>query len=340
MFNSSKTYKESVSRIASEIPVSDKNILITGATGLIGSFMVDAFAAANDLYSKNISIYAMGRSLDKLEKRFGDSENIHLVAQNVMDPITIDGLDYIVHAASNADPRSYALYPYETILTNVIGAKNVLEYCKGKTTRALLTSTFEVNGKLDQDVYSENEYGTVDLNLIRSSYTESKRDSEMLFKAAHDEYAVDCLIARLSSIYGPTMLDNDSKAHAQFIRNALKGEAIVLKSKGTQKRTYCYVSDAVSGLLKVLFDGASGEIYNVANDQSIATIAEVANALAELTDTKVVFDLPDAIESKGFSKPQNCILNIDKLKALGWSGKYDLKTGLEETLTVLREMGK
>ena len=90
----------------------------------------------------------------------------------------------------------------------------------------------------------------------------------------------------------------------------------------------------------MLFDGASGEIYNVANDRSIATISEVANTLAELTDTKVVFDLPDAIESKGFSKPQNCILNIDKLKALGWSGKYDLKTGLEETLTVLREMGK
>ena len=92
--------------------------------------------------------------------------------------------------------------------------------------------------------------------------------------------------------------------------------------------------------MKVLFDGVTGEIYNVANDQSIATIAEVANTIAELTDTKVVFDLPDEIEAKGFSKPQNCILNITKLKALGWSGKYDLKTGLEETLTVLRDMGK
>ena len=336
----SSTYKNTISLIASEIPISEGNILITGATGLIGSFMVDAFVAANDLYSKNIQIYAMGRSLEKLENRFGDAKNVHLVAQNVIEPINIEGLDYIVHAASNADPRSYALYPYETILTNVLGAKNVLEYCKGKTTRALLTSTFEVNGKLDQDEYSENEYGTVDLNLIRSSYTESKRDSEMLFKAAHDEYGVDCVIARLASIYGPTMLPDDSKAHAQFIKNALAGENITLKSKGLQKRTYCYVADAVSGLLKVLFDGVTGEIYNVANDQSIATIAEVANTIAELTDTKVVFDLPDEIEAKGFSKPQNCILNITKLKALGWSGKYDLKTGLEETLTVLRDMGK
>ena len=284
----SSTYKNTVSLIASEIPISEGNILITGATGLIGSFMVDAFVAANDLYSKNIQIYAMGRSLEKLEKRFGDAKNVHLVAQNVIEPIDIEGLDYIVHAASNADPRSYALYPYETILTNVLGAKNVLEYCKGKTTRALLTSTFEVNGKLDQDEYSENEYGVVDLNFIRSSYTESKRDSEMLFKAAHDEYGVDCVIARLASIYGPTMLPDDSKAHAQFIKNALAGENITLKSKGLQKRTYCYVADAVSGLLKVLFDGVSVEIYNVANDQSIATIAEVANTIAELTDTKVV----------------------------------------------------
>ena len=147
----SSTYKNTVSLIASEIPISEGNILITGATGLIGSFMVDAFVAANDLYSKNIQIYAMGRSLEKLEKRFGTAKNVHLVAQNVIEPINIEGLDYIVHAASNADPRSYALYPYETILTNVLGANNVLEYCKGKTTRALLTSTFEVNGKLDQD---------------------------------------------------------------------------------------------------------------------------------------------------------------------------------------------
>ena len=159
----------------------------------------------------------------------------------------------------------------------------------------------------------------------------------MLFKSYLDEYGVDCVIARLSSIYGPTMKDDDSKAHAQFIKNGIAGQNIVLKSSGNQKRTYCYVIDAVSGLLTVLFNGRSGEVYNVANENSIATIAEVAQTVADYAGTKVIFDLPDDVESKGFSKPQNCILKTDKIKRLGWVGKYDLKTGICETMDILKE---
>ena len=220
-----------------------------------------------------------------------------------------------------------------------MGAKNVLDYCKGKTTRALLTSSFEVYGKLEQDEYCEDQYGVIDLNLIRSCYPESKRTAEMLFRSYADEYGVNCVIARLSSIYGPTMKADDSKAHAQFIRNALVGENIVLKSKGSQLRTYCYVMDAVSGILTVLFRGKNrGEAYNVANENSVATIAEVAQTIADYAGTKVVFDIPDAVESKGFSKFQNCVLKTDKLKSLGWSGKYDLKAGINETMVILKEM--
>ena len=338
MFYDNTIYKKSVDMIASEIPVDHGRFLITGASGLIGSCIVDVLVSAKHLYDKTLSIYAMGRSAEKLAKRFADTPDIHFVAQDVSDPIDIEGLDYIIHAASNADPRSYAVYPVETITTNIIGAKNVLEYCKASQTRALLTSTFEVYGKLEQEEYSENEFGTIDLNLIRNCYPESKRTAEMLFRSYHDEYGVDCVIARLSSIYGPTMQKNDSKAHAQFLRNALAGEDIILKSKGTQRRTYCYVIDAVSGLFSVLFNGKSGEAYNVANDKSIATIAEVAQTIAELSGTKVIFELPDEVESKGFSKPQNCVLNTDKIKALGWSGKYDLEKGLNETLEILREI--
>ena len=338
MFYDSVIYKRAVDAVAAEIPIDTGRFLVTGASGLIGSCIVDVLISANRLYGKDFSIYAMGRSAEKLAQRFEANSDIHFVAQNVVDPIAIEGLDYIIHAASNADPKSYALYPVETILTNVMGAKNVLDYCKVTQARALLTSTFEVYGKLEQDEYAENEFGTIDLNLIRNCYPESKRTAEMLFRSYHDEYGVDCLIARLSSIYGPTMQKDDSKAHAQFLRNAIAGEDIVLKSKGTQKRTYCYVIDAVSGLLAVLFKGKSGESYNVANDKSIATIAEVAQTIAELSGTKVIFDLPDEVESKGFSRPQNCVLNTEKIKALGWSGKYDLKHGVSETLEILREM--
>lgn len=330
-------YKQSIHRLARLVPVNDCKILITGASGLIGSCLIDVFIDANQTFGKNIEVYALSRNIDRLYDRYDVTNHIYLISQNIVEPIELDDIDYIIHAASNADPKSYAKFPSETILTNILGTKNVLDYCKGHKSRALFTSTFEVYGNLNKDAYNEEDFGIIDLNLIRSCYPESKRTAEMLVKAYHDEYNVDCVIARLSSVYGPTMLSTDSKAHAQFLRNALAGDNIVLKSQGTQKRSYTYVMDSISGILSVLFKGKTGEAYNIASDKSVATIAEVAHLIAELVGTNVIYDLPDEIESKGFSRPQNCVLITDKIKNLGWSGEYDLRQGLFETLSILRE---
>lgn len=338
MIKESKTYQEAVGKIASEIQINNVKILVTGATGLIGSCIIDILLKANNSFEKKNIIYALGRNKEKLKERFGTDAALHFVVQDVTEPIKVEDINYIIHAASNADPKSYAIYPVETILTNILGAKNVLDYCRDRKTRVLFTSTFEVYGKLDQDEYAENQYGVIDLNLVRSCYPESKRTAEMLFKSYADEYGVDCVIARLSSVYGPTMKENDSKAHAQFIKNALMDENIMLKSKGSQVRTYCYVMDAVSGILTVLFKGETGEVYNVANESSIVSIAELAYTIAGYAGTKVVYDIPDEIENKGFSKPQNCILKTDKIKKLGWTGRYDLKSGVNETMTILKEI--
>ena len=331
-------YRKSIETIAKELPIRSGKVLITGATGLIGSCLIDVLQVANDTWGASFEIYALSRNEERLKNRFKGMNDVHYVAQNIIDPIHIEELDYIIHAASNADPRSYALYPAETMTTNVLGAKTVCDYCSSnKRTRVLLTSTFEVYGRLEKDEYSEDDFGLLNMNHLRSSYPGSKRLAELLFRAYHDEYDVDCVIARLSSIYGPTMLEDDSKAHAQFIRNGINGEDIILKSEGKQKRTYCYVMDAVNGLFSVLFKGKTGEAYNVANEQSIATIAEVANVVADISGTNVVFALPNESEKKGFSIPQNCVLKTDKIKALGWNGKYDLKSGMSETLTILKE---
>ena len=333
-------YRSALERVVQEISIKNCKILVTGASGLIGSCIIDLLMLANN-YGRAFEVYALGRNTDKLKKRFSafnQSAQLHYVEQDICKPLdNAFFYDYIVHGASNADPRNYALYPAETMLINLEGAKNVLDYCKEHpSTKALMMSTFEVYGNAGKDMYSESDSGIVDLNMIRSCYPESKRCMEILTRCYVNEYKINAVIGRLCSIYGPTMAKDDSKAHAQFIRNGIKGEDIVLKSKGEQRRTYCYVIDAVTGLLCLLANGVSGEAYNIANVNAIVTIAEVAQKVAALSGTKVVFDIPDELEKKGYSKPQNCILKNDKLKSLGWSGSYTLEEGLRETLDILR----
>ena len=348
----SPIYRESVLNIARDFDLIKGSVLVTGATGLIGSCIVDVLLAAEkpdgtegslgENAAERCKIYALGRNAEKLRKRFSyAADRVNFIVQDIKEPLPDENFDYIFHCASNADPRSYALQPAETVTTNVIGTYNILNYCKShRETRLLYTSTFEVYGQLDKDIYEEADFGLIDQNQIRSGYPESKRVCEIMLRSYTQEYGIDALIARLSSIYGPTMLDNDSKAHAQFIRNALKGQDIVLKSEGLQKRTYCYAADAVRGLFTVLRYGKSGEAYNVANPDSVVSIAQLARIAAELSGTKVVFDLPDDIEKKGFSKPQNCVLDTKKLEMLGFKGSYDIRKGMSETMNILKEAGQ
>lgn len=332
-------YREAIERTIRKVIIGDGSVLVTGASGLIGSCLIDMLLVANEK-GRHFDIYALGRNANKIRKRFTghqDVSKLHIIVQDVRKPLPADvQFDYIFHGASNADPRSYALFPAETMLINIEGAINVLNYCKEHpTTKALMMSTFEVYGNAGKDVYQESDFGAIDQNKIRSCYPESKRSVEILTRCYVEEYGVKALIGRLSSIYGPTMAKNDSKAHAQFIRNGLKGENIVLKSKGDQRRTYCYVLDAVTGLIYIMARGVNGESYNVSNENAMVSISEVAQAVAEIAGTEVVFDLPDEVEKKGFSVPQNCILDNSKLKALGWEGEYGIKDGLSECLNIL-----
>lgn len=330
-------YEESIKMAAKEIAAKKGTFLITGATGLIGSCMIDVLLCANEKYGADYKVFALSRSKERLVERF--QHKVSPIIQDVTRPLdTTLAFDYIVHAASNADPRAYARNPVETVAVNILGSKNMLDYCRRHMgTRVLLTSSFEVYGKIEGvDVFTEDMSGAIDFQILRNGYPESKRCAEILLRSSCSEYGVNGVIARLSSVYGPTMQKDDSKAHAQFIRNALKGEDIVLKSAGTQKRSYCYVVDAVRALMTILFFGGSGEAYNVSYENSTATIAEVAKRVADIAGTRLVYSQPDAVEASGFSVPQNCILDNGKLKALGWLGKFTLQDGLAETIERLK----
>jgi nucleoside-diphosphate-sugar epimerase len=135
-------------------------------------------------------------------------------------------------------------------------------------------------------------------------------------------------------VYGGTITDTNSRADAQFLRNAVNGEDIVMKSEGLQRRTYCYVADAVSAILTILLRGKSPEVYNVANPESIVSVREYAQTLANVSGVQLRFELPDSVEAKGFSKPADSILDSTKLQSLNWKAFYDIQKGLRNTYEI------
>ncbi|MBO7537937.1 MAG: NAD-dependent epimerase/dehydratase family protein [Prevotella sp.] len=338
------TYSAALVRSISQLPMTGGRILVTGASGMIGSCLIDMLMLANK-YGYSFDVYALGRNRSKLLKRFKafeESSLLHIIEQDIRFPLddSID-VDYIIHGASPADPIMYANNPTETMLTIFEGTTNMLNYCvRHKKTRMLLLSSFEVYGNNGNHEYSEDDFGAIDMNQIRSCYPESKRNAEILAKSYSHEFGVNALIARLCSIYGPTMAMDDSKAHAQFLRNAVNKENIILKSKGQQYRGYCHVIDAVTAMLTILAKGKCGEAYNVSYEGGVSTIADIARCVSEIAGTGVVYEQLSTAEEHLYSKPINCVLKNEKLRSLGWKGHYGIKEGLAETLSILIEMNR
>ncbi len=318
----------------------NKRFLITGATGLVGVCLIDALMKYNK-QGANINIFAVGRNSEKAYSRLGEyyeKDLFEFVEQDVRYPLdTIPKVDYIIPLASNTHPMAYSQYPVETIEINVKGAEYALE--KGVETGAtvLYPSTVEIYGNaIGNDVFTEDYTGKLNLSIARACYTESKRVSEALCQSYISEHNSKVKIVRLSRIFGPTMLLSDTKASSQFIKKAIQGEDIVLKSLGNQFFSYTYVADAVAAMLYVLLHGDNGVAYNVSNKDCDMHLIDFANYCAEFVGRKVVFDLPSESEKKGFSIAVNAILSSERLQQLGFIPFYSSKNAIERTVSILK----
>ncbi len=308
-----------------------RSVLITGASGMIGSYLVDLLTTHNKMCDGGITVHALSRSISKLEGRFGrDNAGVNMIAQDICSPID-DSLevDYIIHAASNTHPLEYANRPVDTITTNVIGLRNIFEYAKEHPVcRVVVLSSVEIYGENrgDTELFDEKYCGYLDCNTLRAGYPESKRLSETMAQAYKSQYDVDSVIIRLSRVYGAGVEKDDSKAMTQFINKAVNGEDIVLKSDGSQLYSYTYIADAASAILKAMTDGESATAYNVADAGSDRTLKAIAEYLAQSVGRKVIYELPDETEKKGYSTATKALLDGSKLKALGWSPHTTWKT--------------
>lgn len=319
------------------------SVLITGASGLLGSYLTDMLSEANR-DGADITVYALGRSEERLQKRFAaraDDPRLHLVPHDVNTPPAFSfGADFVLHAASNAYPAAFNTDPVGTLMSNITGTKYLLDHALGHgTKRFLFVSSGEVYGQgdLSLDSFSEDYGGFVDPTSPRSCYPNGKRAAETLCAAFTKQYGLETVSVRPSHTFGPTATKSDNRAHTQFINRGLAGEDIILNSAGSQMRSYTYVADTASAILTVLTSGKIGEAYNVANPASRATVADFAREVARQTGTKVVFAEPDAVAAAERTPIAKQVLSSRKLEDIGWKGQYTLEEGIAETLRILRE---
>ena len=342
MIKYDSNYWDDVRRVIHCVPeikkIYNKSFLITGATGMICSSVAELLFLLNKEYDANISITLAGRGEARAKERFAEFEfnkEYKYLRYDAAKNVNMEfKADYVIHGASNAHPALYTKEPVETMLANFIGLNSLLEASvKNQIQRLLFISSSEVYGqKMSRNPYSEEDDGVLDILNPRASYPSVKRAAETLCVAYGQEYNLDTVIVRPGHIYGPSITSSDSRASAQFSRNAVKGENIVLKSAGTQLRSYCYTLDCASAILAVLINGERGNAYNISNKDSIVSIADLAKTLAKIRGTDVVFETASGAEQKGYNLMDNSSLTSDKLEALGWKALFSLQEGCERTI--------
>lgn len=316
-------FEEDIKNIINDFDMSvfdGKTILVTGATGLIGKLCVKSLL--NSGY--NSQVIALVRDEEKAKNIFGESKRLTYLVQDINQRInTTRRVDYIIHAASTTSSKDFVEKPVETIYTAINGSRNILEFAKNKRLEGMVyLSSLEIYGVNEKENIKEMDYGYIDILNPRSSYSESKKMVETMCISYGTEYGVPVKIARLAQTFGAGVSISDNRVFAQFAKAIINKENIILHTKGETKRNYCYTTDTVRGIFTILTKGENNNAYNVANENSYCSISEMAHLL-ENEYTKVEYKIDEV--NRGYNPTVKIALNTEKLNALGWEAKVNLK---------------
>lgn len=326
--------------------LNDKTVFITGGNGFIAFYTVCAILIRNDLYGSNTKVIALVRSRENAQQKYGDllnRDDFKIIVQDVCSPIECDEKsDFIIHAASQASAYYFENDPVGTIDANIIGTTNVLDYAKKSGAEStLIVSSLKVYGTIfnGKNKIAENDLGYLDIDNYKNCYAQGKRASETIGCCYAEQYNMNVKIARPAYIYGPAKIDDD-RVWAQFIANVVRHQNILLKSNGSALRSFCYVTDTSTALLKILLDGKSGKPYNIANPASDVTIRDFAKtAVNTFPQLGLTLNFANADDEKepipSPLAPTPEILDASELNRLGWTAKVDLTEGIKRSVKIV-----
>lgn len=320
------------------------NILITGANGFIPAYLVEVFLYLNIIDSNNnVNVYCLVRNKKNSDLRFADyltNKHLHFIYQDVCEDIEFDQkLDFIIHAASQASPKFYGVDPVGTLKANTVGTINVLNLAKRCYLKGFLYfSSSEVYGELPSSKMpiAESSFGYLDPTNVRSCYAESKRMGENICVSYLNQFQIPTKIVRPFHTYGPGMKLDDGRVYADFISNIINKTDICLKSDGSARRAFCYLSDAVIGFIKILILGEKGQAYNIGNPIEDYSILELANRIIALfpeKNVKVKTLIKEGDKNYLKSLVNLNIPDISKAKeSLNWEPKISVDRGFSRTV--------
>lgn len=302
--------------------LADSDVLITGATGLIGSMLGKALLEANDAYSLNINVIGQVRNLRKAETVYGDRINRLRI---ISDYDTV--CDYVIHTVSPTASRFFIEHPVETIKCSLETTIAALELAQKNKAKMVYLSSMEQYGVPYErgQIMTEDKIGIIEHLNVRSSYSESKRLCECLCASYAAEYGLDVKIARLAQTFGAGAPLSDNRMPMQFAKAVAKGEDIVLHTEGNSISNFVYLTDAITGILTILEKGHAGQAYNICNDKESRCVREIAELLSQkVSQGNIGFKIEIPKTNQGYAPDSSMYLNSDKLRRLGWKPEVDM----------------